>query len=92
MNLVYDENTHTDEPLAGCQRIPVWWTPHAGVEHNGTPVGVKFRCDRCGFESQGIFGPARDLPQTAEDALVQFVNSTNAMAKCVYWTTSVEHF
>ena len=92
LSLVHDQNTHEDEKLPGCEGFPVWWTPHAGVTHNGSTIGIKYRCERCGFDGQGIFGPARDLPEIAQEALKAFINSDAAKASCIYWTTPVDHY
>lgn len=90
--MVYDQDTHRDRPLLGCQRTPEWWTPHSGVEHNGTTIGVRWRCEQCCIEGKGIFGPARDLTEIASKALHTFVNSRETKSSCVYFTTPVEHY
>lgn len=89
LKVIYDENSDGDQPLPGCQRYPVWWVPHTGVQHNGTTVGVKYRCDQCGFEGKGVFGPARAFASTAQAAEKAMINSDEAKKACHYWVTPV---
>ncbi|MDO6479119.1 hypothetical protein [Shimia thalassica] len=76
-------------PVAGCQRVPVLWSDGDGWTHAGAVLGVKWRCETCGIESQGVFGNARDLPEIAADALAVFMNGP-AAGKCVYFGPPVE--
>ncbi|MGA9251758.1 MAG: hypothetical protein WBV71_04855 [Roseobacter sp.] len=85
LQLAHDQDTHQDQPLRGCQRIPVWWTPHSGVEHSGTTIGVKFHCPKCGVEGQAEFGPAQTLPVIAAEALYLFLGDADVQATCVLW-------
>ncbi len=77
--------TPEDMPLPGCQRVPVWWVADGGVAHNGTTVGVKWRCNRCGVEGQGMFGPARDLSDTTAKAEHVFMNDPATRFHCSYF-------
>ncbi|WP_108835413.1 hypothetical protein [Tateyamaria sp. Alg231-49] len=83
LKLIHNAQTHQDVPLPGCERVPVWWVAKGGVQHNGTTVGVKFRCARCGFEGKGVFGPARDFAVTTSLALQEFVSTDEARDNCL---------
>ncbi|WP_282168900.1 hypothetical protein [Ruegeria atlantica] len=89
LKLVFEKETRADNPLPGCQRVPVWWVPDGGVQHNGTTVGVKWRCARCGVEGKGIFGPERALTGTSVEAERVFMNDPATRARCVYMINPV---
>lgn len=85
LTLAHDQDTHEDKPLPGCQRIPAWWTPHAGVEHSGTTIGVRFNCPKCGVEGAPAFGPAQTLPVISAEALALFFVNKDVQASCVLY-------
>jgi len=85
LHLAHDQDTHEDQPLPGCQKIPVWWTPHTGVQHSGTTIGVKFRCPKCGVEGPPEFGPAQKLPVISAEALYLFLADEDVQKVCVLW-------
>lgn len=82
LSLVHDADTAEDERLIGCQRHPVFWLPTAGLQHGGTMLGIRWACNLCGLEGEGVFGPARKLSETADEALVLFINAPVTLATC----------